>query len=179
MTDALGTGPNSPLAGNVEGATTHEDGQGVSESAATLLAGGLALLGVVVGLFGDRYFRYRGDILCRSSEWSLTCTLRTPPNHLGHQNTRRVSFSRPMYENKRVIQRAEYGNYSCSVKLFNETEVDTGLRDIRVVFAKDSGDRSMLPGCTRRRSSCRRCALRGWRSWATTRRVRSRWLLPP
>jgi hypothetical protein len=132
----LGSGPSNPLGGKAERATTHEDGRGVSQSTATLLAGGLALLGVVVGLFGDRYFRYRGDILCRSSDWSMTCTLRA---YQVHEAPYEAPLTRELIADEDVMTRAKYGNYSVSVKLFNETEVATGLRDIRVAFTDDSG----------------------------------------
>jgi hypothetical protein len=128
----IGEGPN-------------RQGRGVTAPTATLLAGGLAVFGTLfgagLGLFGDRYLRHRGDILCKPSEWSLTCTLRPPTTipPLGHGEPRRVRFSRSMYENKRVLERAEYANYGVRVKLFNETEVATGLRDIRVVFTDDAG----------------------------------------
>jgi len=134
----IGRGPNTPLeekAGN----GTAQDGRGVSASTATLLAASLAvtgtLLGAGLGLFGDRYLRHRGDIVCRGSDWSMTYTLRDLSTPV---NTRPVQFSRSMSANALVMERAEHGNYFCSVKLFNETEVATGLRDIRVVFTDDS-----------------------------------------
>jgi hypothetical protein len=137
----IGEGPNRALVEKAESATAPRgDGRGVTAPTATLLAGGLAvfgtLFGVGLGLVGDRYLRHRGDILCQPSEWSMTCTLRDLWNP---SNTHPVRFSRSMYENKRVLERAEYAGYGVRVKLFNETEVATGLRDIRVVFTDDSG----------------------------------------
>jgi hypothetical protein len=124
---AFGTGsnPNRPL--------EEKDSVGVSAPTATLLA---ALLGVGLGLFGDRYMRHRGDLLCRSSDWNITCTVQ---NLWKPQEKDIVPFTKDLLANERVLARAEYGNYSCTVKLFNETEVDTGLRDIRVAFLDASG----------------------------------------
>jgi len=135
-----GNGPNSVLEEKAERATALKDGRGVRTSTATLLAGGFAVLGTLLGvgrgLFGDRYLRHRGDILCRSSDWRMTCTLR---DLWESEKVYQVPFDRTIPANERLMARAEYGNYACSVKLFNETEAATGLRDITVVFLDDSG----------------------------------------
>ena len=133
----IGRGPNAPLEGKAERDTALRDGRSVSAPTATLLAGGLALLGVVLGLFGDRYLRHRGDILCRSSAWSMTGTLGNYPGTLAGGET--AQLQRDLPANEEMMARALYGNYSCTIKLFNETEVATGLRDIRVVFTGNSG----------------------------------------
>ena len=123
--------PNTPLMEKAEGAAAPRPSRGVSASTATLLAGGLGLVGVVIGLFGERYFRHRGDIRCKLSGWSLTYTL--------HRDPRPKTASRSLFQNKYVIGQAKHGGYYVRVNLFNETEVDTGLRDIRVAFTDDSG----------------------------------------
>jgi hypothetical protein len=121
-----GDGPNSLLEEKAERATTLKEGRSVRASTATLLAGGFGvlgtLLGVGLGLVGDRYLRHRGDILCRSSDRSMTCTLRDP-GEPGKIN--QVPFDRTIPADEQLMARAEHGSYSCNVKLFNETEAAT------------------------------------------------------
>jgi len=57
----------------------------------------------------------------------------------GAAEKEQVRFNRTGSASEQLMARAEDGNYYCSVKLFNETEVDTGLRDIKEVFMDDSG----------------------------------------
>jgi len=80
--------------------------------------------------------RHRGDILCRGGEWRLVYTVRST------ESDRTIDFAfsrRELYAVEWVMKKAIYGQYACNVKMFNEAEVDTGLRDVKVVFTDDSG----------------------------------------
>ncbi len=80
-----------------------------------------ALLGVVVGLFGDRWLRHRGDVYCRMGP-------------LGREDHRRaISGAPPLKVNQKV-----------QVHFFNDKEVDTGLSELAVVFVYESGEDIVL-----------------------------------
>jgi hypothetical protein len=96
------------------------------------IAGGVAggfftILGVLTGLFGERRPRHRGDILCRSEDRALSYW---DPELRGN-----VPFDRSTHAHKEPLERGELALYRCTIKLFNETEVETGLRDVAVVLA--------------------------------------------
>jgi hypothetical protein len=89
-----------------------EGGRGVSAATATLIAGGLAiigtLLGVLVGLFGERYVRQFGALRCDIDAWT------------GAQH------ASPGVPEDRIFE----------VNFFNEKDVDLALWDVRLEFAQ-------------------------------------------
>jgi hypothetical protein len=84
-----------------------------------------ALLGVALGLLGDRWLRHRGNVHCQIEG-------------LGGSHHREGRGAAHL----RVEQ-------SVQVHFFNEKEVDTGLSEITVVFVFESGDEVVLGPETR------------------------------
>ncbi len=121
---------------------TKEAARSISAPTATLIAAGVAVVGTVsgaaLGLFGGYYLRHRGGILFKPGDWEMTCTLQDA--YKGAAESHAVPLTRGLLSNERVLARAEYGNYEFSVKIFNEMEVNTGLRDITVVFVDAAGN---------------------------------------
>lgn len=74
--------------------------------------------------------------MLRSSEWRLTCTVQ---NFWDSSTQEEIPFTQALLANERVLARAEYASYGCDIKIFNEKEVATGLRDVEVVFVDYSG----------------------------------------
>jgi hypothetical protein len=76
-----------------------------------------ALLGVALGLFGERLMRAWGRLRCDSYGWEI-----------------RYVGERPRWEGEIPAEEAEYRahgvEYRVSIDLFNGKEVPTGLRDI-------------------------------------------------
>jgi hypothetical protein len=58
----IGREPNTPLEQRAERGTTQRDGRAHSAATTTLIG---TLLGVGLGLFGDRYLRHRGKVHCQ------------------------------------------------------------------------------------------------------------------
>jgi hypothetical protein len=79
-----------------------------------------ALLGVALGLFGDRWLRHRGDVHCQIEG-------------LGSAHHRQGAGAAHF----KVDQ-------SVQVHFFNEKEVDTGLSEITVVFVHEGGEEVAL-----------------------------------
>jgi hypothetical protein len=106
------------------------DARAVSAPAANLIPTGLAvagtLLGVCLGLVGDRYLRHRGKVHCQVAGSG-------PSAH------RRGPASAPPFKVEQAIH----------VHFFNEKEVDTGLSEITVVFVFESREEVALGPATR------------------------------
>jgi hypothetical protein len=111
----IGREPNTPL----------EQRDGRSHSAATTTLIG-TLLGVGLGLFGDRYLRHRGKVHCQVADF-------------GASTHRRGAPSAPPFKVEQTIH----------VHFFNEKEVDTGLSGITVVFVFESREEVALGPATR------------------------------
>jgi hypothetical protein len=118
----LGREPSTPLEQRAESGTTQRDARAVSAPTATLIG---TLLGVCLGLFGDRYLRHRGKVHCQVDDF----------RGAGHGGE---AGAAPF----RVDQ-------SIQVHFFNEKEVDTGLSEITVVFVFESGEEVVLEPATR------------------------------
>jgi hypothetical protein len=78
----------------------------MNDAVATLIGAVIGFGGAVVALFGQRYLQTRGKIILRTSRWKLT-----------HAED-------------------DSATYSLSITAFNEMDVSTGARDVRVVFDK-------------------------------------------
>lgn len=86
-----------------------------------------ALLGVVVGILGDRLTRYMGRLWYETSDWSMT--FYGGEDALG--NTVELSEA--------PTQEPDFVTYSFSLDMFNGREIPTGLRDISVVLVCEGG----------------------------------------
>ena len=121
----IGREPKTPL-----GQRPESDARAVSAPAANLIPTGLAvagtLLGVCLGLVGDRYLRHRGKVHCQVEGFGA-----------GAHN-RRGEGAAPL----RVEQ-------TIHVYFFNEKEVATGFSGITVVLVFESGDEVVLGPATR------------------------------
>jgi hypothetical protein len=111
----IGRNPNTPL--------EQRDGRGHSAATITLIG---TLLGVGLGLFGDRYLRHRGEVRCQVADFGASAHRRGPASapHLKVEQTIHVYF-------------------------FNEKEVDTGLSGITVVLVFESREEVALGPATR------------------------------
>jgi hypothetical protein len=118
----IGREPNTRLEQRAERGTTQRDAPAVGAPTATLVG---TLLGVGLGLFGDRYLRHRGKVHCQVEGF-------------GAATHRRRAGAAPF----RVEQ-------SLHVHFFNEKEVDTGLSGITVVFVFESREEVILGPATR------------------------------
>ena len=83
------------------------------------------VIGVVLGLLGDRWFRYRGKVYCQVEGFSGAV-------HSGGKGALSPYV---------VVQ-------SIQVHFFNEKEVDTGLSELTVVFVFESGEEVVLGPAT-------------------------------
>jgi hypothetical protein len=106
--------------GSEQKTSARGDGRGVSAPTAGVLG---TLLGVALGLFGDRVLRQQGDVHCELERLDLTDNRESPPR-------------------LRVDQ-------SVQAHFFNDKEVDTGLSEITVVFVFESGEEVVLGPGTR------------------------------
>ena len=84
------------------------------------------VIGVVLGLLGDRYLRHRGKVHCQVEGFDAP-------------TSRRGAASAPHLKVEQTVH----------VHFFNEKEVDTGLSGITVVFVFESGDEVVLGPATR------------------------------
>jgi len=100
-----------------------------------IITGVFALLGAAVGLVGERLVRSKGALLFRSSGWYLSCAFK----NVDSEGTHYVPFDRSIPTRERLMERADHATYDCDIKMFNEKEIDTGLRDVAVVFVDNSG----------------------------------------
>jgi hypothetical protein len=90
-----------------------------------------ALLGVLVGLFGERYLRRQGEV---------RCTLR--PRHIGWATGGELEPPIPPINEVEDFSQV-FVRVVCDLSFFNEKEVNTGLFNIRVVFVAD-GDEAFI-----------------------------------
>jgi hypothetical protein len=86
------------------------------------------LLGVVAGLFGERYVRRIGDLRCKVAGVELVAENGGDP----------VSLSLDAIVPE-IVDAASFITCKFNVKLFNEKDVPTGLRDLMVIFHSKMG----------------------------------------
>jgi hypothetical protein len=102
----------------------------MSAPTATLVAGGLAILGTLLGVFlglvGERFLRSFGRLWCEPSNWELK--FMSGMNAYGE--TDEVG---PEDANAALVE------YSVGIDMFNGKEIPVGLRDVSVEFTHDSG----------------------------------------
>jgi hypothetical protein len=91
-----------------------------------IIAGAFTLLGVALGLIGERYLRHRGKVHCQVAGFGAGAHRRGAP-------------SAPPFKVEQTIH----------VHFFNEKEVDTGLSGITVVFMFESREEVALGPATR------------------------------
>jgi hypothetical protein len=113
----VGRNPNAP--------PEQRGGRAVGAATTTLIG---TLLGVGLGLFGDRYLRHRGKVHCQVAEADF-----------GAAAHRRGLPSAPPFKVEQTIH----------VHFFNEKEVDTGLSGIAVVFVFENREEVVLEPATR------------------------------
>jgi hypothetical protein len=98
---------------------------GVIWNTAAIIGGSVStLLGVVVGIFLDRWVRHRGVVHCQIA--------RLEQNHSSSEARKAFKVSR-----------------SVQLHFFNDKEVDTGLYEITAIFAFESGEKVALEPYTR------------------------------
>jgi hypothetical protein len=98
--------------------------RGMSWDATAITGVVSALLGVALGLFGDRWLRYRGDVHCQVEGF-------------GSAHHRRDTSGPARFKADQSVQ----------VHFFNEREVDTGLTALAVRFMYPDGEVVVLgPG---------------------------------
>jgi hypothetical protein len=121
----IGREPKTPLEQRPE-----RNARAMSAPAANLIPTGLAvagtLLGVCLGLVGDRYLRHRGKVHCQVEGFGASA------------HNKRGEGAAPLRVERTI-----------HVHFFNKKEVDTGFSGITVVLVFESGDEVVLGPATR------------------------------
>ena len=96
-----------------------------------IATGLVGVVGVLVGLFAERMLQRIGKLRCETGEFRLS----------GEKAPAESVSLMGLPVPPSVIEEVRFFNYSFNVKLFNEKDVSTGLRDIAVVFHLRDGRR--------------------------------------
>lgn len=99
----------------------------------TLLIGVFTLLGVALGLVGERFVRTLGEITCEPrEEWGPTFLFENPE---GSDWGKESSSQNPFYSD----QKPGSATYAFTLDFFNSKELPVGLRSIKIVFECEDG----------------------------------------
>lgn len=96
-----------------------------------VMTGLVGIVGVLVGLFADRMLQRTGKLRCEIGEFRL----------LGEKSPGESVSLMGLPVPASVVEQVRSLDYSFNVKLFNEKDVSTGLRDVAVVFHLSDGRR--------------------------------------
>jgi hypothetical protein len=104
----------------------------VSAETATLIAGGLAILGTLLGLVIERLMRLVGRLRCEASGWE-------PVFITGDMEFGGLGIEE--FLNTEQVDAISKVRYRFAIDLFNGKEVPTGLRGTRIELVHDDGKR--------------------------------------
>lgn len=91
----------------------------------------VGIVGVLVGLFAERVLQRYGKLRCEIGELRLS----------GEQSPAEYVTVTGLPIPPSVIEQVRFMTYSFTVKLFNEKDVNSGLRDVAIVFHLSDGRR--------------------------------------